>query len=145
MRADCHAHASGRHGGLTRLLHGHVVGTVTDLALHEGGGWQAGTQRVAQIALGVKALAGAGLAHPSGAQIHALCWWRREQRLHILIGIGYSCQIHQISVQDLLILCALGRLPLALIIHYTLYQVVVLIQHLLYSLLGDLSFSSWSG
>lgn len=46
--------------------------TVANLALQEGGGWQARADGVTQAALGVQALAGATLSQGSRAQVHVL-------------------------------------------------------------------------
>lgn len=49
--------------------------TVSDLALHEGGGGQACADGITEAALGMQALAGPALAQRSGAQVHVLGWW----------------------------------------------------------------------
>lgn len=113
VAAGGHIHCATRHvGGLVGAragtLHGHVIRT-RHLSIHlvrHVWGWGATADHPLRghVVTVRRLRRGSALGHSTRAHGHVLSGRSRKEGLHVLIGVCYRGQIHQISVQHLLIM-----------------------------------------
>lgn len=103
MAAGGHIHRATGHvwglvGAWTGTLHGHVIRPrhlSIHLVLHVWG-WRATADHTLRghVVTVRRLRGGSTLVHPTRAHGHVLSGRRREERLHVLIGVCYRCQVH---------------------------------------------------